>query len=91
MNNPLNIGDIVYSKSGRDSGSYYLVLEVLDDKYVHIADGEIRKIDKPKRKKNIHLKQNGENLSKIAIKLKNGDKVYNSELRSALRSYNEIK
>lgn len=88
MNN-LVLGGVVYSKRGRDNGGYYIVIKIIDDDYVMIADGEVRKIEKPKKKRKIHLKPNGEVLSKIAVKLGNNELVHNAEIRSALRIYNE--
>lgn len=87
----LVLGSVVYSKSGRDSGSYYIITKIIDDDYVMIADGEIRKIEKPKKKRAKHVKFNGDILSKIATKLVNNDTIYNAEIRSALRIYNESK
>jgi len=53
------IGDIVKSIAGRDSGRYFIIWEVLDSSYVKIVDGDLRKIDKPKKKKVRHLKTTG--------------------------------
>ena len=89
MENTFVLGSVVMSKSGRDSGSYYAIVKIVDSEYVMISDGEIRKIEKPKKKKTRHLKPNGEILGKIAVKLEKGEIVHNSELRSALRAFNE--
>lgn len=47
-------GSIVYSKAGRDSGSVFMVLDT-DGAYVFLADGDLRKIENPKRKNVKHL------------------------------------
>lgn len=49
-------GQIVYSTAGRDCGRYFLVFKVLEDGYVSLVDGSLRKVEKPKRKKIKHLK-----------------------------------
>lgn len=49
-----NIGRIVYSKSGRDKGHRFTVLKE-DGEYVYLADGDLRRIDKPKKKKLKHV------------------------------------
>lgn len=85
---PFEIGSVVYSIAGRDSGRFFVVTEIVDDVYVKIADGELRLIDKPKLKKIKHLKVQAEQLPKIAEKLKEGKKIFDAELKSALRSYN---
>lgn len=50
----IKTGTIVKSIAGHDRDRYYLVVKS-DEKFSYIADGKNRKIDKPKRKKNIHL------------------------------------
>jgi ribosomal protein L14E/L6E/L27E len=47
-------GLAVHSKAGRDKGRFFVVL-ALEGDYALIADGDLRKIDKPKRKKLKHL------------------------------------
>jgi ribosomal protein L14E/L6E/L27E len=48
------IGQIVCSKSGRDKG-YFLVVIGEDDKFLYVADGKERPLEKPKRKNPKHL------------------------------------
>lgn len=43
------------SIAGRDSGRVFIVVELASDGYVKIADGKLRKTDKPKLKKTKHL------------------------------------
>ena len=45
------LGSVVFSRSGRDAGRFYVVIEIVDDEYVTIADGDLRRVDKPKLKK----------------------------------------
>ena len=44
-------GRVVLSTQGRDEGRYFIVLEVIDESFVLMADGLPRKIDHPKKKK----------------------------------------
>ena len=85
----MELGQVVYSKQGRDSGRYYAVVEIVDDSYVKIADGKLRRVKSPKLKKVKHLKTKGDMLDKISEKLKQNAQVFDTELRSALRPYNE--
>lgn len=85
----MELGQVVYSKQGRDSGRYYAVVEIVDDTYVKIADGKLRRVKSPKLKKVKHLKTKGDMLDKISEKLKQNAQVFDTELRSALRPYNE--
>ncbi len=47
-------GSVAVSKAGRDKGRFFLVVSVEND-YALIADGDLRKLDNPKRKKLKHL------------------------------------
>ncbi len=51
----IKTGSIVKSMAGHDSGGYFLVLRREGD-YVLLADGKRRKIEKPKRKKQKHVR-----------------------------------
>lgn len=50
------IGRIVQSSAGRDADRLFVVVAVLDDVHVAIADGRLRKCVNPKKKKLKHLK-----------------------------------
>lgn len=56
MDNSICIGRMVYGKAGRDKGRYFLIISILNDKYVYISDGESRTVEKPKKKKILHIK-----------------------------------
>lgn len=88
MNNSIQIGAVVLSVMGRDSGRFYVVVGLEGDNYVYIADGETRLLAKPKLKKLKHLRYNGENLESIGLKLVEGRQVFDAEIRSALRARN---
>ena len=89
MENVIRIGSVVYSKRGRDAGGYFMVSEIRDADFVFIADGHTHKLARPKKKNIKHLKNSGHVLEGIAEKLIAGKKVFDSEVRSALRSFNE--
>lgn len=74
----------VQSIAGRDKGKIFVVLSVQDENYVLISDGRMRKADHPKRKKMKHLKALGRNSEFIAHKLRDDQKVTNSEIRTAI-------
>ena len=48
------IGMLAKSKAGHDKGHLYVIYDV-DETYVYLVDGEIRTIDKPKKKKRKHV------------------------------------
>ena len=49
-------GSLVYSKAGRDKGKFLLVVKT-DGEYAYTADGELRTVQKPKKKKFKHLQK----------------------------------
>jgi ribosomal protein L14E/L6E/L27E len=51
----LAVGQFVKSKAGRDHDRLYLILDIIDDNFVLLVDGNLRKIDSPKLKKVRHL------------------------------------
>jgi large subunit ribosomal protein L14e len=81
------LGQIVYSKAGRDSGKALVISGILNEFYVFVADGNIRRIEKPKKKKIKHLKLTDEIIEQIADKLKNSIRVNNAELRKAMEIF----
>ncbi len=47
-------GSLVYSIAGRDKGSLFLVLK-RDGDFVYLADGDLRRVESPKKKKLKHI------------------------------------
>ena len=82
-NSDLTIADVVVSTAGRDAGTLFYVLEA-DDTYLMLVDGKGRTIEKPKRKKRKHTSKVLRSETRVADKLRAGDKVLNSELRRDL-------
>ena len=79
----LTIADVVISTAGRDSGQLFYVLET-DETWLYLVNGKDRTIEKPKRKKYKHTNKVLRSDTRVAEKLRNGDKVLNSELRRDL-------
>ena len=49
----MEVGQVVFSKCGRDKGRAFVVLSV-EDEYVFLSDGQLRPLNKPKKKKIKH-------------------------------------
>ena len=81
----LNLADIVISLNGRDAGKRFIVIGT-DLLYSLIADGKGRRYEKPKRKKNKHLKFESKSNSHITEKLERGERITNNEIRRFLAS-----
>ena len=78
-----NISDVVRSTAGRDEGKLFYVIGT-DPVYLLLANGKDRTLDKPKRKKRKHIQKVLRSETRVAEKLRLGDKVLNSELRRDL-------
>ena len=78
-----SIADVVESTAGRDQGKLYYVLAV-DPVYLTLVNGRDRTLEKPKRKKWRHIRKVLRSETRVAEKLRLGDKVLNSELRRDL-------
>ena len=84
----IGVGSVVLSKQGRDKGNYFLVVAV-GDGVVYLADGGMRRLSAPKKKNVKHVSDSGVRLDNIAQKLANKSKVFDSEVKSALRQLNQ--
>ncbi len=80
------IGQLVCSKCGRDRGNFYLVFEIIDDKFVYLVDGNKRRMENPKRKNVKHLRGFPEVAEELAEKWEAGKLVSNSEVRRVIAS-----
>ena len=80
--------DIIESLAGRDKGKLFYVIET-EENFVLIADGRGRKLENPKRKKLKHVRRVSRTETRVALKIRNGDKVLNSELRRDLATFGQ--
>ena len=72
-------GSIVRSIAGRDKGDLFIVLSREGD-FVYLANGELRKVDHPKKKKLKHLQGTNSVSDFVSNKLATVGKVTNSEV-----------
>ena len=49
------VGDLVVSRAGRDKGRPFVVLRA-EEGFVYLVDGDLRRLEKPKKKKRMHVK-----------------------------------
>lgn len=85
----VTLGQVVYSKAGRDSGEKFIVIGIVDEQHVLVSDGSLRRIEKPKKKKIKHLNLTENIIDSLNKKLINSIKVANSEIKKALLSNEE--
>jgi ribosomal protein L14E/L6E/L27E len=81
---PVEVGSVVTSRAGRDAGRPFLVIRELDQEYVLIADGGLRTMDRPKKKKRRHLKATGRKNEELRNKLMGGEQISDEEIRLSL-------
>ncbi|MCH5146414.1 MAG: KOW domain-containing RNA-binding protein [Clostridiales bacterium] len=81
-------GGICQSRQGRDLGRYYLIKSVNADGTVMLVDGNFKKLAAPKKKNIKHLKLLPDRAESIAEKLADGRQVFDTEVYSALKTYN---
>ena len=78
------LGQIVISRAGRDTGKRFVVVKLIDDLFVEISDGNLRRMEKPKKKRIKHLNITDERVESLEEKLKSNSRVTNAEIRKAL-------
>ena len=77
------IADVVSPIAGRETGKLYYGVGV-DGDFILLANGKDRSLEKPKRKKRKHANKVLRSETRVAEKLRSGDKVLDSELRRDL-------
>ena len=79
----INISDVVMITAGRDAGQWFYVIDA-DPVFLLLANGKDRTLEKPKRKKRKHVQKVLRTETRVAEKIRSGDKVLNGELRRDL-------
>lgn len=78
------VGQVVKSKAGRDKDRNFIIIDVVDEQYVLVADGDLRKLDHPKKKKIRHLAKYNIICEEVKNRLNSGEKITNLLLRREL-------
>lgn len=86
----VGLGQIVFSRAGRDKDKKFIVVGILDESNVLVSDGDLRRLEKAKKKKIKHLKLTDEVNQYLKEKLENNLRVSNSEIRKALSEAADI-
>ena len=79
------IGRLVYSQSGRDAGKAFVVIRTDEKGFLFLADGDIRKVEKPKSKNPKHIKVTHYTLEEVREKLLKGEQPENHFLRTNIK------
>ncbi len=78
---------MVVSTAGRDCGEYFIIVGVEDENHLWLADGRVRPIERPKKKKLRHVKILDCISDELNGKLIRGETVLNAELRKAIANH----
>ena len=81
----INVGNVVLSTAGRDRDSFFFVTKVEGD-YVYLVDGDLRKIENPKKKKIKHVELTNFCDEEMADRLVKNNKVTNHDIKKCLKS-----
>jgi len=85
------IGQIVQILQGREADQYAIVINIVDDRFVLLADGEKRKYDRPKKKNLNHVKAMNFISPEVQNSLLETGRVTNGKLRFAISKFvNEV-
>jgi len=79
-------GTVVYSRAGRDKGNAMVVLES-EGNFLNLADGKLRTIENPKRKKTKHIQSTN---FKINMQPECGRALQDADIRKQLREVKNI-
>lgn len=81
------LGQIVRVTKGREQNQHAIIINIIDDRFVLLADGEKRKYDRPKKKNIHHIACTPFISSEVRKSLVETNRVSNGKLRFALAKY----
>lgn len=79
------LGRVVLSTAGRDKDKYFIIINIINDNYVLVADGKLRPESKPKKKKLRHLRFTDIIAEEIKNQLLSEEKLSNSTIEKFLQ------
>ena len=82
-------GLLAESRQGHDKGKLYVIISIVDKDFCFVSDGEVRPLNKQKKKRIKHLKLTATVFEGIEAKLNKTDKkkLYDTEIKRALKLY----
>ena len=81
------IGQFVISKAGHDKGTLYVVCN-LGEEFVYLCDGRLKLLASPKKKSMKHVQPINDAVdATLQKRLIEGDKVYDEEVKYAIKQY----
>jgi large subunit ribosomal protein L14e len=81
------IGQLVKVLKGREIEQYFVIIDIIDNRFVNIADGDKRKFDSPKRKNINHLALYNYISPEVKNSIDETGRVTNGKLRFAVSKF----
>lgn len=85
--NKPQLGQLVKILRGRDFTKFAIIIGIIDERFVWIADGDKRKFDKAKRKNILHLQLQDTISQEVVDSLRETNRVTNNKLRFAIQKF----
>ena len=83
---PHELGRVVVSTRGHDRDRRFLVVGLVDERYVLLADGDTRKMSHPKKKQVKHLRAEPVVAAEALAAVQAGAQTADSDIRKALKA-----
>ena len=80
------IGKFATSKAGHDKTKLYVIMNE-DSEYVYLVDGDLKPLDKPKKKLKKHIQIVNRVDETIQNKLETKQIIYNEDIKRAIKLY----
>ena len=80
------IGKFATSKAGHDKKKLYVIIKE-DSEYVYLVDGDLKTLDKPKKKSKKHIQIINRVDETIQNKLELEQIIYNEDIKRAIKLY----
>jgi large subunit ribosomal protein L14e len=81
------IGQIAKVIRGNEVDTHVVIIEIIDTKFVMIADGKKRKFDNPKKKNILHLQLQDSISQEVLESIEQTGRVTNGKLKFALINF----
>ncbi|MWC28263.1 KOW domain-containing RNA-binding protein [Paenibacillus sp. MMS18-CY102] len=85
------IGQIAFVLRGKDEGGYAVIIGIVDNRFVLIADGDKKRFDRPKKKNIAHLVLQPVVSTEVADSMSETGRVTNAKLRYAIQKFVQAK
>lgn len=85
------IGQIAFVLRGKDEGGYAVIIGIVDERFVLIADGDKKRFDRPKKKNIAHLELQTVINTEVVNSMNETGRVTNAKLRYAIQKFVQAK